>query len=68
MSDLRSSAEWEKRYIDETGCKIWDPDGWDRLNYDESWNELISYSEFRRRAMRSTLMPVEKLKKRKRGE
>lgn len=48
---LRSSEEWSKILDHE----ILDPDGWDRKNFVESWNELISEEEFWSRAAASTI-------------
>lgn len=48
---LKTSAEW----YDEYPLEIKDPDGWDRTNFQYSWyEELITFEEFDRRAMRST--------------
>lgn len=49
----KNSHDWlkEKKYSEIT---VLDPDGWNRQNYDESMNELISRSEFERRLMLST--------------
>lgn len=49
--ELKTSAEW---YLDYP-LQILDPDGWDRDNFQHSWyEELITFEEFDRRAMRST--------------
>lgn len=48
---LNDSEEWCKI----TGISVMDPDGWDRSNLTGSWLEKISYDEFMRRAMVSTL-------------
>ena len=46
------SSEWMK----EKNCEIVDPDGWDRTNYDYSFNkEKITHEEFERRLMLSTI-------------
>ena len=34
---------------------VLDPDGWDRKNFDVSWNEKIDRDEFQRRLMQSTI-------------
>lgn len=47
----RSSQEWSEI----TGVIVYDPDGWDRRNYTESWAELITLSEFKRRVWMSTV-------------
>jgi hypothetical protein len=50
--DVKTSEEWQREFKDLT---IIDPDGWDRLNYEYSFNEeLITRGEFRYRANRST--------------
>lgn len=37
--------------------KVLDPDGWDRKNYDYSWNEeLITLEEYKNRCNRSTCL------------
>lgn len=57
---LKTSADWlaESEY---KGYVIMDPDGWDRTNYDYSFNvEEISKTEFEKRLNRSTIM-IEKL-------
>ena len=47
------SSEWVKEYE----CKIIDPDGWDRENYDYSFNEeKITRKEFERRLIKSTIL------------
>ena len=47
------SSEWIKEY----DCKIIDPDGWDRKNYEYSFNiEKITRKEFERRLVRSTIL------------
>lgn len=49
----KTSAEWEK----ESDYKVKDPDGWDRSNYDYSFNkELVTKVEFERRLFRSTII------------
>lgn len=56
MTELKSSQEW----LDEIQemfptIVVLDPDGWDRKNYQESWNEPITKSEFEKRFARSTV-------------
>jgi hypothetical protein len=49
----KTSAEWAET----CGYIICDPDGWDRNNYDYSFNiEKITIEEFYHRLMRSTFM------------
>jgi len=48
---LKNSKEWRKEFKELT---ILDPDGWDRKNFEESWNEPITLEEFKRRVMLST--------------
>lgn len=53
---LKTSSDWllEPEY---SGYVIMDPDGWDRTNYDYSFNvEKISKNEFEHRLKRSTIM------------
>ena len=49
--EFRTSDEW----VQHTGIGIMDPDGWDRTDFENSWNELISEEEFLRRCYRSTI-------------
>lgn len=51
---LRKADDWLKtegfdKYT------ILDPDGWDRKNYEVSWNELITKEEMRNRLLKSTI-------------
>jgi hypothetical protein len=49
---LKTSAEWVK----DVSYRILDPDGWDRANYDYSFNkEKITFAEFQRRLFSSTI-------------
>ncbi len=48
----KTSAEW----IKEVGYEVLDPDGWDRKNFDYSWNkEKITMVEFQMRLALSTV-------------
>lgn len=50
--EKKVSSEW----IKEWHIKILDPDGWDRTNYDYSFNkEKITRLEFERRLCHSTI-------------
>ena len=51
---LKSASEWlrEPQYY---GVTIIDPDGWDRTDFDASFDEPITLDEFQRRLNRSTL-------------
>lgn len=51
--EKKSSAAWQEMYSKLT---ILDPDGWDRQNYEQSWNELITLEEYKRRVNLSTCM------------
>lgn len=52
--ELKTSAEWLK--TDKwSGYTVMDPDGWDRKNFKESWEEKISEKEFERRISVSTV-------------
>lgn len=52
---LKTSAEWMSQYKDD--FTIYDPDGWDRKNYEYSWFiEKIPFREFQSRVLRSTLV------------
>lgn len=49
---LRTSEEWQKLL---PNPKVLDPDGWDRANFDHSWNEeKISRQEYEDRLIQST--------------
>jgi hypothetical protein len=55
---LKVSSEWEKELLKD-GWAIMDPDGWDRTNYDYSFNkELITKDEFNRRVGISTMIKL----------
>ena len=48
---LKTSQEWQE----ESDIIVYDPDGWDRKNYQYSWfEEKISLIEFEKRLMTST--------------
>lgn len=51
QEELKTSDEWN----DEYGKPVFDPDGWDRMNFEESWFKPITLAEFRERAMHSTV-------------
>lgn len=54
-TDLRTSKEWAAYFENE--IQIIDPDGWDRDNFDFSFNqEKITFEEFEYRACRSTCL------------
>lgn len=55
MSEIKkSSQQWQSLY---PYPKVLDPDGWDRKNYDYSWNEeLITLEEYKNRCNRSTCL------------
>ena len=58
MEIKKVSSEWIKKY----NYKILDPDGWDRKNYDYSFNkEKITRVEFEQRLAISTISGVVKL-------
>lgn len=53
---LKTSSEWAEECL-LPGEQILDPDGWDRQNYEHSFNkELINESEFSKRLVQSTGM------------
>lgn len=55
--ETKTSEEWQKEYP----LLVYDPDGWDRTNFDYSWREeQITYEEFCDRAIRSSLLPKER--------
>lgn len=52
--ELKTSEEWQKLHPE---AEIYDPDGWDRLNYRYSWyEEKITQEEYEQRAMQSTCL------------
>jgi hypothetical protein len=53
--ELKCAEDWLKTepFV---GIKVYDPDGWDRSNYEESWAEKITLIEFKKRLMVSTIM------------
>lgn len=53
----KSSAEWFTD-PDFEGLYVLDPDGWDRQNFIESWNEKINRDQFENRLHRSTVIRV----------
>jgi hypothetical protein len=61
MSELKSSQEWLKEIQEKfPEVMVLDPDGWDRKNYQESWNEHITRAEFEKRfAMSTVSLPKE---------
>jgi hypothetical protein len=58
----KSSEKWHKKYQKKYKRAICDPDGWDRKDFDNSWNEKITWKEFCNRAIYSTCMPVKSMK------
>ena len=53
--ELKTSQEWYESIPKEYGFVIYDPDGWDRTNYQYSFHEeLITKEEFKKRASGST--------------
>ena len=56
VEDLRTSKEWNELLCKPNEFQILDPDGWDRSNWEFSWNEeLITKEEFKMRVMNSTV-------------
>ena len=56
---LKTSALWAVIHKALTGQIVMDPDGWDRKNYDYSWNkEEISHEEFMKRLENSTTVTI----------
>lgn len=50
--ELRTSAEWQRLF---PNVLVVDPDGWNRKNYQFSWNEeLITKEEYDKRVSFST--------------
>lgn len=56
MEEKRTSSEWEKLVSKKHQLRILDHDGWDRKNFDYSFNiEKITKQEFLNRVSRSTI-------------
>jgi hypothetical protein len=52
MEILKTSKEWQEQYPETI---VLDADGWDRQNFQYSWNEeKIPLEEYQRRIMSST--------------
>ena len=52
----KTSKEWYESIPKEKSFKIYDPDGWDRSNYEYSFNEeLITKEDFLKRVFMSTI-------------
>lgn len=48
----KTSSEW----IKEVGYEVINPDGWNRSDFQNSWyEEMITYQEFQKRLLGSTL-------------
>ncbi len=57
--ELKTSEEWQKIHSQIT---IFDPDGWDRQNFQYSWHEeLITEAEFQKRVFSSTCLGASSL-------
>jgi len=55
--EKKTSKEWEELIPEKYGVIIYDPDGWDRTNYEYSFfEELITKEEFMIRISNSTVM------------
>lgn len=53
--ELKTSKDWYESMPEKGKIVIMDPDGWDRSNYEYSFNEeLITEEEFQRRLCSST--------------
>lgn len=53
-AELKTSQEWldtKYKYV-----TVLDPDGWDRKNFEASWNEPITEQTFMERLLMSTVM------------
>jgi hypothetical protein len=55
--EKKTSQEWLETIPKKYKVTIFDPDGWDRTNYDYSfYEEQITLKEFKDRLMRSTVL------------
>ena len=53
---MKATKKTSKEWIKGTGYKVIDPDGWNRSNFDYSFNkEKITFNEFNRRLLASTV-------------
>lgn len=60
LSPKKTSETWNIKYNKKYKQLIYDPDGWNREDYEYSWSiEKITWEEFLRRAMRSTQIPID---------
>jgi len=56
MKPKKTSKEWLEEVPKKYKLTILDPDGWDRKNFDYSFNqELITKKEFKMRVIHSTI-------------
>ena len=56
MEEIKSSKEWYESIPEDWNFKLLDPDGWDRRNFNYSFNEeLITNDEFKKRLFYSTV-------------
>jgi hypothetical protein len=53
--EKKPASDWEPIF----NLRVFDADGWDRRNFDESWAEPITAGEFNRRAWVSTCAPYD---------
>lgn len=51
---VKRTAEGWLKLPEYSHITILDPDGWDRKNFEESWNEFITEEEFQKRLSYST--------------
>lgn len=55
MENLYQTAKAWLKEPEYENILILDPDGWDRSNFERSWNELIDRDEFNIRLNKSTV-------------
>ena len=61
---LKTSEEWNDYVTQNYNFDVLDPDGWDRRNWDYSWNqEQISLNEFGLRCLRSTVKGISEVER-----
>ena len=53
-----SSEEWNEAF----DATVYDPDGWDRRDFERSWSEPITAEEFMRRWSRSTTLVMKPMR------
>lgn len=56
MQKIKRTADGWLKLQEYSHITVLDPDGWDRQNFQESWNEFIIEEEFNKRLSYSTTL------------